>query len=190
MPSRTEIVCLCEGAARASIDPVFINKLIKSLNPSWVRKKGSNWVRPIPCGGRNDLIARFPGELTAVLRAGGDTTLMVWADCDDDCLDGDSLKAIFWKEAKQAGIGKEEFDRVVFVFAKDRLENWIEFLQTGKTDEEIEGPRVKHSRGVAEAARRLADLCGSKERRPSSLPPSLEWSCRNRHTLVARMKAD
>jgi hypothetical protein len=29
---------------------------------------------------------------------------MVWADCDDNCNDGDALKAHFWKEAQRQGI--------------------------------------------------------------------------------------
>jgi hypothetical protein len=187
MASRTQLVCLCEGRKGESIDEVFINKLIKCLDPSWLRPwGGSNTVRLVPCGGRAALVEETPAELRNCLEAGGHTTLMVWADCDDDCADGDALKALFWQQAQQRGMSKADFDRVVFVFAKDRLENWIEFLQTGKTDESKEGPRVKHNRTVADAAKKLADFC--KAGKPlDGIPPSLKWSCKNYRALAEHM---
>ena len=130
---------------------------------------------------------KLPTELTRCLGAGGHTTLMVWADCDDNCANAEALKAVFWKEAERQGITEAQFDRVVFVLAKDRLENWIEFLQTGKTDEAKEGPRVKHNRDVADAAKKLADYC--KVGMPvGGMPSSLLWSCKNWRALVERMK--
>lgn len=114
--------------------------------------------------------------------------MMVWADLDHDMEDGDQLKNRFWSVAQQAGISKEDFDLVVFAFAKDRLENWIEFLVTGTTDESKEGIRQKHDKPVADAARMLAQRCkGQAGGKPN--PPSLEWSCQNWRSLVARMKA-
>lgn len=113
---------------------------------------------------------------------------MVWADLDDDMADGDELKAKFWTVAQEAGITQEQFEQVVFVFAKDRIENWIEFLLTGTTDESKEGPRQKHGRPVAEAARLLAKRCMSGAAEPQ-LSPSLAWSCRNWRALVGRMKS-
>ena len=99
MASRTGIVCLCEGKRggndkndKTSIDLVFINCLIRSLKPRWIRKRGSNFVRVQPKGGRKDLIAAVPNELRICLNRGGQTTLMVWADIDDDMKDGDALK--------------------------------------------------------------------------------------------------
>ena len=188
MPSRTQIVCLCEGAKGQSIDEVFINRLIKSLDPVWLRPwDGSNVLRLEPCGGRKALLEKTPAQLKLCLGAGGNTTLMVWADCDDNCANGEALKTAFWKEAERQGITKEQFDRVVFIFAKDRLENWIEFLQTGSTDESNEGPRVKHNRTAADAAKKLAEFCEAGK--PiDGMPPSLEWSCRNWRALVERMK--
>jgi hypothetical protein len=133
------------------------------------------------------LIEETPKELRRCLAAGGHTTLMVWADCDDTCADGEELKAEFWKEAHRQGISRDDFDRVVLVFAKDRLENWIEFLQTGNTDEAREGARVKHDRDVADAAKKLAEHC--KAGKPvNDMPPSLQWSCKNWKELVKRMK--
>lgn len=189
MPSRTQMVCLCEGTKGESIDGVFINRLMKSLNPDWLRPwEGSNKLRLVPCGGRKALIARMPAELKTCFATGGNTTLMVWADCDDDCADGEALKAHFWREAERHGITKQQFDGVVFIFAKDRLENWIEFLETGRTDESEEGPRVKNNRAVADAARTLADFCSG--RKPvHGMPPSLQWSCKNWHALAERMKS-
>lgn len=187
MPGRTQIVCLCEGARGASIDAVFINKLIKCLDPNWLRPWRGNTVRIVACGGRKALIEKMPGELQGCLAAGGDTTLMVWGDCDDNCADGETLKIAFWQEAERQGIAREQFDRVVFIFAKDRLENWIEFLQTGMTDESEEGPRVRHNSTVADAAMKLANHCRGG-RRVDDMPPSLEWSCRNWRALVDRMR--
>ena len=188
MPNRTQIVCLHEGEKGRSIDPVFINTLLKTLRPGWIRPwKGNNVVRTVDCGGRTDLIAKMPGELRACIDAGGDTTLMVWADLDHDMADGDQLRERFWSEAQKAGIARDEFDRVVFAFAKDRIENWIEFLNTGATDESNEGPRVKHDREVADAARILAKRC-QQQAPDSPNPPSLAWSCRNWRDLVSRMQ--
>ncbi len=187
MPSRTQIICLCEGARGSSIDEVFINKLIKTLKPSWIRPEGSNYVRLKPCGGRKALIEAMPGELRNCVAAGGDKTLMVWADCDDNCADGDELKKLFWNEAERSGITKDQFERVVFVFAKDRLENWIEYLQKGNTDESRESPRVKSNRAVADAAKKLAKFCETGKPL-EGMPPSLQWSCNNWHALTKRMK--
>ncbi len=194
MASRTQIVCLCEGK-RGGDDAVFINTLMKALKPAWVRFEGSNVVRLQPCGGRSEVIKRTAGELKNCLAARSHTTLMVWADCDDNCADGEALKNRFWQEVerqngdeeKRKQISKDDFNRVVFIFAKDRLENWIEFLTTGSTDELSEGPRVKHDGDVAQAARKLAGLC--KAGKPvSNMPPSLKWSCDNWRALVGRMQ--
>lgn len=188
MPSRTQIVCLHEGERGRSMDPLFIGVLLKALNPAWIRPwQGSNMVRTKGAGGRSHLIQQLPAELRACLKLGGNTTLMVWADLDHDMADGDQLKAAFWSEARQAGITQEQFDQVVFVFAKDRLENWIEFLLTGATDESKEGPRQKHQRPVADAARELAKRCLAGTADPK-LPPSLAWSCQNWRSLVEKMR--
>ena len=188
MASRTQIVCLHEGKKGRSIDPVFIRVLLKALDPAWIRPwQGNNIVRPVDCGGRNSLIEKMPQELKSCMQAGGHTTLMVWADLDHDMENGDQLKGQFWQSAQAAGIMREQFDEVVFVFAKDRLENWIQFLSTGVTDESQEGPRLKHDRPVADAARSLADLCLHGAPIPN-IPPSLEWSCRNWRALVERMR--
>jgi hypothetical protein len=189
MPSRTQVVCLHEGERGRSIDPLFIHKLLKLLDPAWIRPwPGNNAIRTKDCGGRGQLMATFCGELRACLAAGGDTTLMVWADLDDDMTNGDQLKEKFWLTAERAGISREDFGEVVFVSAKDRLENWIDFLLNGTTDESREGPRVPHDRLVAEAAKKLAEKCRANAMTPPN-PPSLEWSCRNWRTLVRRMQS-
>jgi hypothetical protein len=187
--SRTQIVCLHEGERGHSIDPLFILKLLKALDPAWIRPwKGSNMIRPVDCGGRSTLIARMPEELKTCIEMGGDTTLMVWADLDHDMNDGDQLRQKFQEVASQNGIKDDDFDRVVFVFAKDRLENWIEFLDTGSTDESKEGPRVKNGKRVAGAAKKLAQMCRG-QLQGAQLPPSLNWSCQNWRRFVARMTA-
>lgn len=188
MASRTQIVCLHEGEKGRSIDPIFIRTLLKALNPAWIRPwTGNNIVRTRDCGGRKALIAAMPQELESCLSMGGDTTLMVWADLDHDMADGEHLKAEFWAVAEQAGITKQQFEQVVFVFAKDRIENWVEFLLTGFTDESKEGPRQKHDRPVAEAAKSLAAKCLTGASIPN-VPTSLAWSCTNWKNLVKRMK--
>jgi hypothetical protein len=187
MASRTQIVCLCEGQKGASIDEVFINSLMKSLKPTWIRQQGSNVVRVVPCGGRKALIEKMPAELQSCLGAGGHTTLMVWADCDHDCKDGDALKSKLWQDAQRQKVTKAQFDGVVFIFAKDRLENWIQFLNTGETNEAEEGPRLKHSKDAADAAKKLANHC-TAGKPLQNMPPSLQWSCINWRALVERMK--
>lgn len=180
---------MCEGKKGQSIDEVFINKLIKCLDPNWLRPwQGSNTIRLVPCGGRLEVIAKMTEELRNCLAAGADTTLMVWADLDDDQADGDALKTDFWREAEGRGVSKEDFERIVFIFAKDRIENWIEFLQTGTTDESKEGPRVKSNRAAADAAKKLANMCkaGSPVK---NMPASLQWSCKNWRALVQRFKS-
>lgn len=188
MANRTQIVCLHEGTKGSSIDPIFIRALIQALAPPWIRPfQGSNIVRLVNCGGRTEVIRKLPSELRACLATGGLTTLMVWADMDDDIVNGEDLKRKFWSEAQRQGIGEAEFAQVVFAFAKDRIENWIEFLATGYTDEGQEGPRVKHNTEVVEAAKTLARRCKQQQSNPP-LPSSLEWSCRNWRALVDRMK--
>src|SRR2546422_10960795 len=86
--SRTQIVCLAEGRKGESVDEVFINRLMRSLQPEWLRPwPGSNVIRLVPCGGRKEVVEKLPAELEQCLAAGAHTTLMVWADCDDDCAD-------------------------------------------------------------------------------------------------------
>lgn len=186
MANRTQIVCLHEGEAGSSVDPVFINRLMRSLKPAWIKPWGSNTVRLEPCGGRKTLIEIFPQKLQQVLDAGSNTTLMVWADLDHDMADGDSLKNEFWKLAQQRGVTRNQFDQAVFVFAKDRIENWVQFLMEGTTDESQEGPRLRNNKLAADAARRLAEHC-SRGAPILNIPPSLEWSCRNWQSLKERM---
>lgn len=118
---------------------------------------------------------------------GGNTTLMVWADVDHDMDNPDQLKEEFRKVAYEAGITAAQFEQVVFIFAEDRLENWIQFLNTGTTDESQEGPRLKYDREAADAARKLAKHCSSGAPIPQ-IPPSLDWSCRNWRKLVQKMR--
>ena len=186
MAKRTQIVCLHEGEKGRSIDPVFINALLKSLKPAWIRPWGSNIVRTVGCDGRKRLIERTPTELRAVLSMGGNTTLMVWADVDDDVETPMDLREIFWTQAREEGISQEEFEQIVFAFAKDRLENWIQYLTTDATDESKEGPRLRYNREVRDAARKLAERCRRQQFEPP-LPPSLQWSCDNWKALVVRM---
>lgn len=187
MANRTQIVCLHEGKKGRSIDPVFIYALMNALAPPWIRPgKGSNLIRPVDGGGRKSLIQKMPDELKICLRAGAKTTLMVWADLDHDMENGDQLREQFWKEAEKAKIKKEEFDQVVFVFAKDRLENWIQYLRDGATNELEEGPRIRHNSEARDAARELANRCRQPLSGPN-LPVSLVWSCKNWHQLVDRM---
>ena len=187
MANRTRIVCLHEGKNGRSIDPLFIRALLKRLDPAWIRPwPGNNVIRTVDCGGRSTLIATMAKELKAAGQVGGKTTLMIWADVDDDLESPEKLKALFWAAAQTEGIAPDQFGGVVFAFARDRLENWVEFLNSGATDESREGPRVKDPDAV-KAARILGDLCLKGAPIPN-IPPSLEWSCRNWRALVERMR--
>jgi hypothetical protein len=129
---------------------------------------------------------KLPEEIAAACEAGGDTTVMVWADVDDDMAGPEELKKLFWSIAKESDVSEDQFRNVVFVFAKDRIENWIEFLNSGTTDESNEGPRVKHDREAVDAAKKLAEFCLKGAPIPR-IPPSLQWSCKNWHLLRDRM---
>lgn len=133
------------------------------------------------------MVEEMPNEVRMCWNQGGHTTLMVWADLDDDMPDGDALKTEFWKKAQAEGISEQQFEQVVFIFAKDRLENWIQFIRDGSTDEGTEGLRVKDNSIVAEAAKSLAKMCQKNQPVPQ-IPPSLDWSCKNWRKLVDRMK--
>jgi len=111
---------------------------------------------------------------------------MVWADLDHDKENGESFKREFWNRANDEGIGKTDFDQVVFAFAKDRLENWIEYLNEGVTDEHREGKRVKHGREAKVAALKLVEFC-HQNKRIDDMPASLKWSCKEWRILVERM---
>jgi hypothetical protein len=186
MPKRTQIICIHEGKKGLSIDPVFANSFLKAYDPEWIRPWKTTAARFIGCGNKIELRKAFPKELQSCGTAGGDTTLVVLADLDD-LKNGDELKSKYWEEAEAAGLSRELFERVVFIFPKYRIENWVEFLNTGTTDENQEGPRVKDLSTVRDAARKLARFCRLGYA-SGPLPPSLEWSCRNWRVLVDRVK--
>ncbi|MDR2095288.1 MAG: hypothetical protein LBP76_07195 [Treponema sp.] len=186
MPKRTQIICIHEGKKGRSIDPVFANAFLKTYNPEWMRPWKTTAARFIGYGGKTELRKAFPNELQSCAAAGGNTTLIVLADVDD-LKNGDELKAEYWEESEAAGLPRELFEKVVFIFPKNRIENWVEFLNTGTTDENQEGPRVKELSTVRDAAKELAKFCRSGHA-PGPLPPSLEWSCRNWRALVERMR--
>ncbi len=129
----------------------------------------------------------MPAELRICLARGGRTSLLVLADCDHDCAHPDALKNSFWNEAEHQGISRQEFELVTFAFAKDRLENWIEFLLSGKTDEQVEGARTTHDRQASDAAHKLAEFC-RLGLSVDMMPPSLQWSSKNWRSIVARLK--
>lgn len=185
MAKRTQIVCLCEGV-RDSLDSIFVNAFIKAIDPPWLRPNSSQKVRFVPCGSRAEVLKRFPAELRACASLGGKTTLMVIADCDDNCADPSALKSKFVQLARESDISVQLFDQVVFVFPKDRLENWIEFLNTGSTDEGSEGPRTD-ARSARNAAVSLARRCRQVQPSEPPLPSSLSWSCQNWRGFVRRM---
>jgi hypothetical protein len=186
MPKRTQIICIHEGKKGLSIDPVFANAFLKAYNPEWIRPWKTTAARFIGYGGKTELQKAFSKELQSCGTVGGNTTLVVLADVDDLKNSGE-LKAKYWEEAEAAGLSRELFERVVFIFPKNRIENWVEFLNAGTTDENQEGPRVKDLSTVRDAARKLANLCRSGHT-PDPFPPSLEWSCHNWRALVDRMR--
>jgi hypothetical protein len=187
MAKRTQIVCLHEGKKGRSIDPIFANSFLKAYDPEWLRPWSTGIIRFVPCGGKSELLKAFPSELRICEAAGGNTTLMVLADIDDDIESPESLKKKYRDAAKADGLSNAVFEKTVFIFAKDRIENWVEFLIKGTTDENREGQRIKEFSTVREAAKKLAKNCHSNSMDPLP-PPSLQWSCGNWRALVERMR--
>ena len=182
--NRTQIVCLLEGT-KDSADLIFANAFLHAFDPQWLRPYSAQKFRSVTCGGRNNVIDRFPIELKICAHQGADTTLIVFADVDDD-ENGEILKRRFKKRADEAGIEDELFRKAVFILPKDRIENWIQFLNTGSTDELVEGPREKKVDKIKEAARKLAKICKTQSH-VENIPPSLSWSCVNWNELKDRM---
>jgi hypothetical protein len=187
MPKRTQVVCLHEGK-KDSVDLIFANAFIKAYDPEWLRPYSTGVVYFRPCGGKSSLLKVFPEELKNCITRGSNTTLVVLTDLDDECTDGEELKKQYWEAAKEQGIAREKFDGVLFITPKYRIENWIEYLSTGTTDENEKGPRLKYT-GVdaRKMAKDLVDMCRNPKKCPDTFPPSLEWSCQNWHSLVKRM---
>ena len=73
--------------------------MIRALDPSWLRPFKNAKTRLNPCGNRIGVLDRLPTEIRIAAMTGGDTTVMVWADCDDDCSDCEALKAKAWEVA-------------------------------------------------------------------------------------------
>jgi hypothetical protein len=185
MAKRTQIVCLHEGKKGRSIDPVFANSFLKAYNPEWLRPRSTGIVRFVPCGGKAELLKAFPAELRACEAAGGNTTLIILTDADKD--KPEYLKEKYRNAAKAEGLAKEVFEKIIFIFPKYRIENWVEFLINGTTDENKEGQRISDFSTVREAARKLAENCRLNVTDPL-LPPALQWSCGNWRDLVERMR--
>ena len=190
MAKRTQIVCIHEGK-KDSVDLVFANAFLKAYNPGWLRPYTKPPMTGIvdfkPYGSKSVLLQNFPQELKNCIARGSDTTLIVLADIDDKLKNGEELKKAYWETAQEAGITREMFDKAVFIFPKDRIENWIQYLSTGVTDENTEGPRVKNNREAKDMARHLAEKCRRPQQIRETFPPSLEWSCHNWKNLVERM---
>jgi len=191
MAKRTQIVCIHEGK-KNSVDLVFVNAFLKAYNPGWLRPYTIPPTTRIadfkPCGSKSELVQKFPQELKNCIRRGSDTTLIVLADIDDELENGEELKRKYWETAQNAGITQEMFEKAVFIFPKDRIENWIQYLSTGVTDENTEGPHVKDNREARDMAQHLANKCLHPQQTRETFPPSLEWSCRNWKKLVERMR--
>jgi hypothetical protein len=187
MAKRTQIVCIHEGHPGHSIDPLFANSFLKAYNPEWLRPWKTGLVRFIGYGDKTTLLNHFVPELKTCINYGSDVTLIVLADVDDlkDC---EELKRIYWQKAQEAGIKEDAFNKVVFAFPRNRIENWVEFLLTGKTNEGKEGPRIYDNTKVRDAGKKLAELCRNTGEMGEVFPQSLLWTCKNWHTLVSRMK--
>ena len=188
MPKRTQIICIHEGKKGRSIDPVFANAFLKAYDPEWLRPFATGKAYFKPCGGKSKLLQRFPQELKNCIAAGSDTTLIVLADLDEKLKSGDELKEKYREKARESGITGEMFEKAVFICPKDQIENWIEYLDTGSTDENAEGRRVKNFSDVKNKAKLLAEKCRRSHLPKEPFPPSLEWSCNNWRALTARMR--
>lgn len=185
MAHRTQIICLHEGEQGKSIDPVFASSFIRYFDPTWLRPFKFSKIRTIALGGRSQVMRAVPQELKKCESAGADVSLVVMADIDEDP-SPEVLKSKFWQEAQKMGISKELFEKATFIFPRKCLENWVEFLIDGKTDEARTGKPIDDNTKVRTAAKKLAGIC--KEQKPIALPQSLEWSCANWHALTKRMQ--
>ena len=182
----TQIICIHEGVDN-SVDRKFAQAFLKQYKPSWVRpgKNNKGWQFE-SCGDNTNLLKQFPRYLDLCSRRGGHTTLVVLGDLDHSHKNGDELKEKYWKAANAADIKREYFDQVIFIFPKDRIENWIEYINMGHTNEEIEGPRVSIEE-ARKAGKALAVRCKSSQAL-QNIPLSLAWSCNNWQQLVRRMR--
>jgi len=176
-----------EGQSGKSIDPVFANAFLKAYDPEWLRPFVTGKARFIGCGGKSELQKKFPQELKNCLNAGSDTTLIVLADVDE-LKNGEQLKEQYWEIARQNKISEESFENVVFIFPRKRIENWVQYLSTGVTDEGTVGPRDYNFSEAKDMAQKLAKKCRQPQQTKETLPKSLEWSCNNWKALVERMR--
>lgn len=185
MAKRTQIVCLHEGK-NGNVDQVFINRLLKKLDPSWLRPFKTGVARFVCGGGRNEhgMYRKFIEELAHCDRQGGDTTLIVLSDVDD-LETPDKLKSIFDQRAAIENLGSA-LSKVVYIFPQNRIENWFEYLLDGATDESKEGKR-RNTKDASNAADKLAKMCIENQRN-SNIPLSLQWSCNQWRDLVNNMK--
>ena len=190
MASRTQIVCMCEGQRGQSIDEVFINRLMKSLGPPWLRPwSGSNTIRLKPCGGRRALIEEMPKDSSggasrpAATRpswSGPTVTMTVPTAKHSRPLSG--------KRQSDRELRTNNSTKWCSRLRKTAWKTGSNSCRKGNTDEAIEGPRVTNNRDVAEAAKKLAEMCKAGKL-VQNLPPSLKWSCQNWNTLKGRMKS-
>ncbi|MCL2016106.1 MAG: hypothetical protein FWG68_07680 [Defluviitaleaceae bacterium] len=187
---RTQIVCLHEGE-KDSIDPIFVNAFLKKLNPTWLRPWAKSKVKLIPCTDKTTMLKHyFPVELERCTKMGADTTLVVMTDLDDDCANGDILRDKYRQIAENAEIDEKLFAKVVFICPKYRIENWIEYLNTGHTDENIKAPRTDNN-SAKMAAIKLADMCQKnvdKNIGNADFPLSLKWSCNNWNEISRQLQ--
>ena len=109
------------------------------------------------------------------VRARPGTALVVLIDADRDSVE--TIRRLLDDRLKQEQMNAlSSEDRVFIASPKWRIENWIEYLKTGKTDEKSQGPRLDDEGSARTLALDLHRKCLVKS--PLlNVPPSLGKAC-------------
>lgn len=163
MGRRVQIVFLCEDSQHQSFGLAFLGELTGIRNIETVR-----------AGSRANVINRFPKELKA-LRSRSGSALVVMIDADKDSVS--DVRQIIDQKLAQTGEPPVRVKDLVFVASpKWRIENWIQYLREGHTDESKQGPRLDKENSCREDAKRLFESCIGNVALLQA-PESLESAC-------------
>lgn len=162
--ARVEIVFLHEDTQHQSFGTAFLNQI-----------KTMRRIEPVRKGSRALLVQDFPRQVKAVRSRGGAAALVVLIDADRDSVD--KVWNILNDRLKQEGMSVISSSDLIFIASpKWRIENWIEYLRTGATNEELQGPRLEDEGSAREDAGSLYQMCVTRALPPNP-PPSLKAAC-------------
>jgi hypothetical protein len=164
MAKRVEIVFLHEDTQHQSFGTAFLNKITR------VRR-----IEPVRMGRRSMLVNDFPRQLKAVRSRGGKAALVVLIDADHDSVQ--EIREVLDRRLKEADMPTISPEDPIFIaIPKWRIENWIEYLRTGDTDEAAQGARLIDEASARPLAAKLHETCLNGPPLASP-PPSLEQAC-------------